>query len=40
MAHDTARGAIAWVNAVRATAIIFISLSLEDEDSKIFLNME
>lgn len=39
-AHDTARGVIVWVNVVCAMAIIFISLSLEDEDSKIFLNME
>lgn len=39
-AHGTARGAIVGVNVVCATAVIFISLSLEDEDSKIFLNME
>lgn len=40
LAHDTVRGVIVWVNVVCAMAIIFISLSLEDEDSKIFLNME
>lgn len=40
MAHDSVRGVIAWVNVVCAIAIIFIALSLEDEDSKIFLNME
>lgn len=40
IAHDTVRGVIVWVNVVCAMAIIFISLSLEDEDSKIFLTME
>lgn len=40
MAHDTARGVMVWADVVCTMAIIFISQFLEDEDSKIFLNME